>query len=80
MKVAMKVHDGTDKGLESRLRWRIISTLNRLPGQCWAGLVPWALGWRKGERRSPWSPVTSDCRAGIARQGTCYCGKLRGPE
>lgn len=55
-----------------RLRWAIARLLNRLPGQCWADLVDWTLGYQ----RSPWSPQRS-CRADLARRGACYCGKLR---
>lgn len=61
----------------SRLRWRIAALLDRLPGQCWADLVSFALG----HRRSPWCPVTSSCRADLAAagDGACYCNKLRSP-
>lgn len=60
-----------------RARWRIAYLLNWLPGQCWADLATWALGWHKGEKRLPWSPAGSVCRADVARTGNCYCGKLR---
>lgn len=68
-----------------RVRWRIATQLNRLPGQCWADLVTWALGWRKEDpyltwtERSPWSPVTGTCRLDLKATGACYCGKLRQP-
>lgn len=63
----------------TRLRWRIAGILDHLPGQCWSDLVNWALGWTKGEKRTPWSPVTSTCRRDLEATGTCYCGKLRRP-
>lgn len=66
-------------GRPARLRWWVATQLNRLPGQCWADLVTWALGWHKGEKHTPWSPVTSVCRRDLAANGGCYCGKLRPP-
>jgi hypothetical protein len=57
-----------------RLRWRIACQLNRLPGQCWADLVSWALG--SAYNRRPWQPVSPGCVQGAAEQGRCYCGKL----
>jgi hypothetical protein len=60
-----------------RLRWWIANQLNRLPGQCWAGLVTWALDWKTCERRGPWSPQGPLCRRGAAECGVCYCGKIR---
>jgi len=61
---------------KSRLRWWVASQLNRMPGQCWADLVTWALRW-KFEARHPWRPVTGTCREDAARTGACYCGKVR---
>lgn len=61
-----------------RIRWRIAQLLDRLPGQCWTDLACWALGVDR--RRSPWSPVNSKCRAGIERNGSCYCNKLKAGE
>lgn len=55
------------------MRWKIAALMNRLPGQCWADLVAFALG----DRRSPWQPVTWMCEKDMRRTGTCYCGKLR---
>lgn len=60
-----------------RLRWWIADQLNRLPGQCWADLVSWALSWPGGEKRPLWSPAGDACRQDAAECGTCYCGKLR---
>jgi hypothetical protein len=62
-----------------RWRWRVADLLNRLPGQCWSDLVMWALREHRGEpgSRSPWSPATWACRQDLARNGTCYCGKIR---
>lgn len=63
--------------LRGRLRWRVITQLNRLPGQCWAGLVSWGLG-SKTAPRLPWSPVTDTCRRDAAENGgRCYCSKIR---
>jgi hypothetical protein len=64
--------------MTKRLRWWIATQLNRMPGQCWANLVVWALGW-KGEKRMPWRPSTATCRRDAAANGSCYCGKLRQP-
>ena len=65
-----------------RLRWWIAGQLNRLPGQCWASLVTWALGWHKRGgnlewKPLPWSPVTATCRLDCELNGACWCGKLR---
>lgn len=59
--------------LRKALRWRIATLLDKLPGQCWADLVFWA----HGDRRWPWSPMMSTCRADFERCGACWCGKLR---
>lgn len=61
------------------MRWRIAHLLGRLPGQCWADLVSWALqarGKRRYYGRWPWQPRTPDCTLGAVRNGRCYCGKL----
>jgi hypothetical protein len=66
--------------MAKRARWWIITQLNRLPGQCWADLVMWAMGWHKeggAAKRTAWSPASSTCRRDAAATGTCYCGKLR---
>lgn len=63
--------------MAKRLRWWTATQLNRLPGQCWADLVTWALGWHKGEKRSPWSPAGAACRSDLVANGYCYCGKQR---
>jgi hypothetical protein len=60
-------------------RWQVAYLLNRLPNQCWADLVTWALGWHKGEKRTPWSPMRM-CRRDMAETGTCYCGKIRAED
>ena len=61
-----------------RLRWRIARLLDRLPGQCWADLVTWALNDDPDEHKiwKPSSPMGSTCREDAARVGSCYCGKL----
>ena len=64
--------------MNAKLRWKIAYLLNRLPGQCWADLVRWAM--RSSDQRGPWSPIGSTCRDDASRCGTCYCGKLRAPQ
>lgn len=61
--------------MRERLRWRIAHLLDRLPGQCWTNLACWA--GRHDEKRLPWFPVNDQCRAGIERNGSCYCNKLK---
>lgn len=66
-----------------RLRWKIVDLVDRLlPGQCWPGLVSWALDGPRHARRMgdlvvPWRPINSTCRSELPRTGTCYCGVLR---
>lgn len=70
-------------GATERLRWRLVDLIDRLlPGQCWPGLVSWALDGPRHERRMgngavPWRPINSTCRSELPRTGTCYCGALR---
>jgi hypothetical protein len=62
-----------------RLRWRIADAVNRhVPGQCWAGLVSWALGHnrRMGSSVLPWRPITDTCRSISPPNDRCYCGNL----
>lgn len=70
------------------LRWTVAHHANRLPGQCWAELVEWALGWHRDDpgtwwnnlvRRAPIRRQTS-CVDDMARTGACYCGKLMTSE
>jgi len=61
--------------LIERLRWRIAMLLDKLPGQCWADLVGFAL-----DGGSPWQPQGYSCRKDLNDVGACYCGKLRAPE
>lgn len=64
-----------------RLRWGIARLVDRLPGQCWSGLVEFALDERfLTRRRWPWAPISEACRKDAERCGACYCGKLRRPE
>lgn len=58
--------------LRDRARFAIAELVNRLPGQCWADLVMWAL--RRGDSKLPWSPSRS-CREDMQGTGFCYCGK-----
>jgi hypothetical protein len=61
------------------LRWRIAVLVNRLPGQCWADLVSWALQTpgRRFYGHRPWQPRTALCTKDAVANGLCYCGKLR---
>jgi hypothetical protein len=65
------------KHVMEKLRWWIASQMDRLPSQCWADLVSWALSWDGGEKRPLWSPIGAACRSDAAECGACYCGKLR---
>jgi hypothetical protein len=65
----------TDRPTRQRIKWTVAGLLDKLPGQCWADLVFWVFG----DRRNPWSPMTSTCRTDFERRGACYCGKLRQP-
>lgn len=62
-----------------KLRWRIVALVGRMPGQCWADLVPWALYGPEPERRLPWAPTVARCREDANRVGSCYCNKIQ-PE
>lgn len=62
--------------MSDRIRWWLISQLGKLPGQCWADLVSWQIGWSYRRRGLPWSP-NGGCRRDIYNW-SCYCGKLRG--
>lgn len=56
------------------LRWRIAFLVDQHARRsCWADLVSFALG----DRRTPWQPITGQCHGDAARNGSCYCGKLR---
>jgi hypothetical protein len=69
--------------LRERLRWWLAVQINKLPGQCWANLVSWALAGRNERRerylreRLPWRRIDNVCRSDLARVGCCYCGTLR---
>lgn len=72
------------KGFAERMKWRMAGLIDRLPGQCWSGLVDWVLADRRERRewylreRLPWRPISgSVCREDLDRVGSCYCGKLR---
>ena len=64
--------------LPERTRWRIAAAVDRVPGQCWSGLVDWVLSDDPGYPWRPWSP-DRPCRDSVdlERCGSCYCGKLR---
>jgi hypothetical protein len=61
--------------MSERIRWKIAAALDRFTSLCWADLVTWALGWH------PIREVRSNrrglCQNDLARNGACYCGKLR---
>jgi hypothetical protein len=66
----------------AKLRWKIAGLLNRLPGQCWANLVQWALDGPAASRRMGYPPwprrIDSVCRRDAEQNGACYCGNLDG--
>lgn len=73
--------DGGELAVITRMRWRIAHLLNKLPGQCRAGLVSWALDGpaasrRRGDNPLPWSPITDTCRQISPPNDRCYCGKI----
>jgi hypothetical protein len=57
-----------------RLKWRVAYALNRIPVTCWPNLV----GWCQGQRNLSETRIDSACRSDAARNGACYCEKLRG--
>jgi hypothetical protein len=61
-----------------RVRYRLASLLDRLPGQCWTDLVIWVeyAPDTPVENGGPWSPQTGTCRSDARQCGYCYCGKL----
>ncbi len=61
------------------IRWRIAALINRLPGQCLADLVSWALDGSTIRHRLPWAPDT-ECRREAPTCGGCMCGKYRRGE
>lgn len=68
------------RGRVEKLRWRVAELVNRLPGQCWADLVGWALdGWDPDGEKRPWTTPArlAQCQADAARCGSCYCGKIQ---
>jgi hypothetical protein len=65
---------------QNRVRWWAAWQFNRLPKTCWANLVSWALHSRPLlDLSGNEDDVRQDsiCRYDLARNGTCYCGKLR---
>lgn len=64
-----------------RLKWRIADLVNRLPGQCWADLVMWAMSDEPvrdtGLRAAlPWRPIGKRCIEDAQASGRCYCGTV----
>jgi hypothetical protein len=74
-----------ERTLVARLRWWVANQVNRLSGQCWAGLVSWALDGprscrRRGDNPLPWRPISDTCRLDAAENaGCCLCSKIRTP-
>lgn len=66
-----------------RIRWRIVSLVDKIPGQCWSDLADWAGRWfgdpdDPDERYGlPWRPQGWTCRDGAEQVGSCYCRKLQ---
>jgi hypothetical protein len=66
-----------------RLRWRIVTVVDKIPGQCWSDLADWAGRWFSDpddpdeSYGPPWRPQTWVCRTDAERVGACYCGKLQ---
>jgi hypothetical protein len=78
---ARRYLDGGDVAVSERIRWRIAYLLNRLPGQCWADLVSWAIDGprsarQRGDNWLPWRTITSTCRVIEPPNDRCYCGKI----
>jgi hypothetical protein len=67
--------------VRENLRWKIANQMNRLPGQCWIDLVMWAQHGREdGQPVLPTRPIGWACRSDMARNGGCFCGKIRTGE
>lgn len=67
--------------MKEKTRWRIAYRLNRLPRQCWADLVGWALYGTDADHK-PWTPRENiqRCRKDRDEIGCCYCGKYQQPN
>src|SRR5690349_5143704 len=70
-------------------RWRVATLADKLSGQCWSSLVGWAQRTHEDDPDTPWNDLVrrlplrsmdSVCESDKARNGTCYCGKLRTAE
>lgn len=64
-----------------RLKWWVADLVNRLPGQCWADLVMWAMSDEPvrdtGLRAAlPWRPIGKRCIEDAQASGRCYCGTV----
>jgi len=66
-------------------RWRVAALADKLPQQCWASLVDWALRRHEDDpdtplrdlaRRVPFRPQDRMCHQDMASAGACYCGRL----
>lgn len=58
--------------MNEKLRWKIWNALTKLPNICPANAHSVVI---YGERRDP--RVDAACRRDFARNGVCWCGKLR---
>ncbi len=63
--------------MAERLRWWLWSMACRLPGICPANAHTTLIITYPGHGRNPL--VDGICRSDCARNGSCYCGKLRQP-
>jgi hypothetical protein len=71
--------------LPERLRWRIVTLIDRRPNQCWSDLCDWAGTWKNDDPDgfigwpwfAPWRTDQGHCRDDMQRCGSCYCGKVR---
>jgi hypothetical protein len=71
-------------------RWRVAQLADKLPRQCWSDLVEWALRRHEDDPDTPWNDLRrrvplrrqspTGCLDDAARNGTCYCAKVRTAE
>ncbi len=65
-----------------RWRWWVAERVDHLPGQCWSGLVHWAMGLDHEDLplvdrlRLPWRTQVASCEDSARDYGGCYCSKV----
>lgn len=64
--------DARTLGIPPKVRWWLARQVDRLPGQCWAELAEYGLGWTL----LPWEPARGRCEESARECGSCYCGKV----